>query len=414
VVAPLALLGICLTWPRRSSLWLLYLMLAAFAASVVMFYVFARYRYPLVPFLVLFASAGLAAFRSALRSGPLPRTAGCIAATIAAFVFCNWPMTSKRMMQATTFANIGNAYVLRGKPDKAIAYYRQSLEIEPSLETRCWLASALDACGDLDEAITYYRRALQMAPDYADAMNNLGNALVKQGKLDEAIGQYRQALRIDPRLVTAMNNLGGALQRQGKLDEAAGCYRQALQVDPDNTDVRRNLAAVLASQGKLDEAIREYRQVLKVDPGLPLDHVGLASALSMTGEMEEAFRHLREAVRLAPDSPVVLNQVAWLLATQPGWDREARNEAIRLARQSSELTGNKNAGILDTLAAAFAAAGQFDQALATAQMALERASAAGDERLTSDIRVRIGLYRQEKPYREPMPGPVATRPLFVQ
>ena len=87
--------------------------------------------------------------------------------------------------------------------------------------------------GKLDEAIACYRRALELKPDYAEAHNNLGNALKDQGKLDEAVACYRRALELKPDYAEAHNNLGNVLKDQGKLDEAVACYRRALELKPD-------------------------------------------------------------------------------------------------------------------------------------------------------------------------------------
>jgi len=63
VLIPLTVVGLFVTWPQRRRLWVLHAMAAAYAASVVLFFVFARYRYPLVPFLLLFSAAGIAGGR---------------------------------------------------------------------------------------------------------------------------------------------------------------------------------------------------------------------------------------------------------------------------------------------------------------------------------------------------------------
>ena len=96
--------------------------------------------------------------------------------------------------------------------------------------------------GKLDEAIACYRRALELKPDYAEAHNNLGNALKDQGKLDEAVACYRRALELKPDYAEAHNNLGIALKDQGKLDEAVACYRRALELKPDYAEAHLNLS----------------------------------------------------------------------------------------------------------------------------------------------------------------------------
>src|SRR5262249_17128783 len=107
VLVPLSLPGFALTWPIRTRLWILYAMTLAYAASVVAFYVFARYRYPLVPLLAVFAAAGIVEviesvrrLRSADRDRLGAFSGRAAAAVVAAAVFCNWPIVSASMMQA--------------------------------------------------------------------------------------------------------------------------------------------------------------------------------------------------------------------------------------------------------------------------------------------------------------------------
>ena len=104
--------------------------------------------------------------------------------------------------------------------------------------------------GKLDEAVACYRRALELKPDYAEAHNNLGNALKDQGKLDEAIACYRRALELKPDYAEAHNNLGNAFKDQGKLDEAVACYRRALELKPDYAEAHNNLGDALTGAGE--------------------------------------------------------------------------------------------------------------------------------------------------------------------
>ncbi len=154
VLVPLAALGVWATWPQRKRLWILYAMAIAYAASVVMFYVFARYRFPLVPFLVLFASAGLASFPRFVRASSTRRSALALASVLAVAVFVNWPILSRNLMQAVSESNLGVALAEEGR---------------------------------LDEAADHYRRAIALKADYAPAYSNLGAVLRAKGELD-AVG----------------------------------------------------------------------------------------------------------------------------------------------------------------------------------------------------------------------------------
>jgi tetratricopeptide (TPR) repeat protein len=109
-----------------------------------------------------------------------------------------------------------------------------------------------------------------------------------------------------------------------------------------------------------------------------------------------------------------MNGLAWVLATHP--DRKLRDSgrAIRLAQRASELTENRDASILDTLAAAYAAADQFDQAVATAEAALGLIDDRASSDLETDLKKRLDLYRQRSPFREPGFDRVTDRPVSEQ
>src|SRR5206468_1710518 len=102
VLVPLGLFGVIVTWTVRPRPWILYAMMLAYAASVVLFYVFARYRYPLVPFLILFAAAGMAAIPEMTRARSIPGRLWTLAAVAAVAVFANWPVLSTTLMRAVT------------------------------------------------------------------------------------------------------------------------------------------------------------------------------------------------------------------------------------------------------------------------------------------------------------------------
>jgi protein O-GlcNAc transferase len=89
------------------------------------------------------------------------------------------------------------------------------------------------AFNQYDSAIDSYTQALQIKPDYAEALYNMGNALLKKGEVDAAIDSYTQALKIKPDYAEAHNNIGGVQLKNGELDAAIGSYKQALQINPD-------------------------------------------------------------------------------------------------------------------------------------------------------------------------------------
>ena len=133
ILVPLACFGVWVTWPARSRLWILYVLAGAYAASVVVFFIYARYRFPLVPFLVMFAAAGLAEGAAFLRQRSRNQimTAAAVAAGVA--LATNWPMLSTTTMRAVTEHNLGAALQSEGRLDEAVVHYRRAVDIKPRL-----------------------------------------------------------------------------------------------------------------------------------------------------------------------------------------------------------------------------------------------------------------------------------------
>ncbi|MGD0017604.1 MAG: tetratricopeptide repeat protein, partial [Verrucomicrobiia bacterium] len=228
--------------------------------------------------------------------------------------------------------------------------------------------------GKLAEAIAEYQVALQIEPDYIDAHYNLGNILYQLDKLPEAVEQFKQALRIKPDYAEAHINLGSALFGLGRVMEAIGQYEQALRIKPDSAEAHYNLGVALASQGRIAEAIAQYRETL----------------------------------RLEPDLPTALNRLAWILATQGDANLRNPGEAVRLAERLHAITGDQQADTFDVLAAAYAGAGRFNDAVQAAQKALDLAMATeqyelapnGHSGLARQIQERLKLYQTGRPFHD--------------
>jgi tetratricopeptide (TPR) repeat protein len=251
---------------------------------------------------------------------------------------------------------------------------------------------------DLD---ALWRETLAKNPDAWLAHNNLGARLKSQGRVDEAIIHYRAAIRAKPTFADAHNNLAIVLSSRGRLDEAIRHYRLALAAKPNSARIHNNLAGALRAGDRLDEAIGHFRRAVKLEPAFAVAHYNLAATLDQAGAPEDAVPHYREAARLRPEWPLPPRAMAWILATHPDIPGERRVEAVGPAERAAELTANRDAETLDVLAAAYAAAGRFDRAVAVAQAALDRATADGDEQRVQGVRQRLRLYARSEPYVQP-------------
>lgn len=312
-----------------------------------------------------------------------------------------WPESPDASIQ------LGFALARQGKLPPAVLSYRRALALDPgSAEAHAYLGSALAAQGNLDEAIVHFEQALHTRPNHAELHDWLGSALREKGRTEEAFGHFREAVRLDPRFAMAHFNLGRALKQQGKLDEAVREYRRALEIDARLAVAHKSLGSILGSQGRLDEAVRNFREALRVEPDDAEAHNNLGLALRMLGKHEEAIRHFRAALLRRSDWPAPMSELAWILATHP--DPKVRDpaEALRLAERAAEQTSHRDPAVLDVLAAAYAAAGDWDRATATAGMALTLAAKRSPS-MAEEIAERLALYRNKAPYRERTP--VGTR-----
>jgi spermidine synthase len=172
---------------------------------------------------------------------------------------------------------------------------------------------------------------------------------------------------------------------------------RALEIDPGLADAHNNLAKLLALDGRTKEAIDHLNRALEIRPVYPDAQYNLARTLRSTGRASEATEYYRKALALRPDWPPVLSEAAWLLATHP--DPSVRNpiQAVSFAERAVGMTNRRDPVALDVLAAAYAAAGRFDMAVATGRAAQELL-AKGNSDAAAVIAGRISMYQKRQAF----------------
>ena len=255
-----------------------------------------------------------------------------------------------------------------------------------------------------------YRHAIAVTHGNFPAYNNLGTALEAQGKRDEAIRCYTEAVRWRPGYADAHCNLGNAYAALKRRGEALEEYEKALRADPKLARAHYHLANQLLADGQAADAAGHYQTALALKPDYAEAHYQLAVALLARDEVAEASRHYREAVRLKPDWLEALNNLSWLLATQPDARFRDGKQAVELAARAVALTRTNDAKLLDTLGAALAETGRFPEAADAARSAARLAQASGAAQLGREIEAHRQCYERGQPFREPSaPGPKASR-----
>jgi tetratricopeptide (TPR) repeat protein len=304
---------------------------------------------------------------------------------------------------AETAINLGNVRLTRGRPEEAVALYRQAVQLDSSNEKAPYnLAVVLAGQGKIDEAIARYRQALALNPAMAEAHRDLGEALLHAGRVAEAKAELEQALRLAPGDPEAEHQLGRAAGAAGEWDQAVAHYSRALRGKYQGRKsalIHRELAEVLHQLGRDGEAIIHDQAAYRLDPDDTDAVIDLATALVGAGRIGEAVEILKSAVGRHPDAAQLAGSLAWIRATRPEESWRDASEAVRLAEHACALTGFEDADQLDTLAAAYAEAGRFEDAVRIGRRALELAAADGEQ--AEEMRRRLALYEQRRPFRSP-------------
>ncbi|HEV2437716.1 MAG TPA: tetratricopeptide repeat protein [Verrucomicrobiae bacterium] len=331
--------------------------------------------------------------------------AGCLMATWIQLEYWQNNMTLFFHARAVTANNyvadchLGEALEEIGQFGKAVAYLEEASRINPNYARgESELGAALASQGKLPEAIVHFQKAVRLRPKDAVLRYNLGTARLNRGQLDEAAAQFSTALQLNPDFAEAHRSLALVLLKQGKTPEALDHFSKSVELNPDDAEAHFDYGLVLLDNNRLTEAAVQFSQELALSPYQPMGHYRLAEALFRQYESREAIAEFWKALRLAPNFPDALNELAWILATDPDPKLRSGAVAVHLAERACDLTHDQVAAMLTTLGAAYAEAGRFPEAIATAQTARDLASASGQKDLADNDEQFLKLYQSRQAY----------------
>jgi protein O-mannosyl-transferase len=246
---------------------------------------------------------------------------------------------------------------------------------------------------------TLWQDTLAKNPTAWIAHNNLGVIQLKRGELASAERSFRSVLQFQPGDVRTHNNLGSLSLMRGDFAGAIAHFEAALAGEPDFVGARLNLCKALLAQGRVGDAADHYLHALRVDPDVASVQSKLGLLLLTRADSDVASRFFDRALKLAPTWTMLINERAWMLATATNPSATDVAEALRFARRAAELSDRQDPNVLDTLAAAHAAAGRFDDAIGTAEAALALIEDPKSP-LADQIRQRLTCYRSGNPYHD--------------
>lgn len=293
----------------------------------------------------------------------------------------------------------GNAWADKRDYDRAIADYSEALRINPQYAVAYYNRGlAWRNKRDYDRAIADYSEAVRINPKNADAYNNRGIVWSDKRDYDRAIADYNETLRINPMDAKAYNNRGYAYNNKRDYDRAIADYSEALSINPQYALAFYNRGNAWRSKRDPDRAIADYSEALRISPQYALAYYHRGNAKVDKRDYERGIADYNEALRLNPNHLGVHNSAAWILATAPLASVRNGARAVELARKAADLSQSKDADILDTLAAAYAEAKNFPEAVRWQEKALEFPDFAKSQ--SNAAQRRLALYRKGQPYHQ--------------
>jgi tetratricopeptide (TPR) repeat protein len=288
----------------------------------------------------------------------------------------------------------------QGKIDLAAAEALKAVQADPSNVTaRGFHALSLSGLGQDEEAIKEAERGVELNP--VDSAAHLSLAIsAKRSDLERAIAEARQAIKLGSENSSAYQFLMNCLFESHRYNEAADLGREWLAVTPYDAAAHSALGAALAENGDVVLAAEHLGYVMMLRPEFEQAHAQLRQILLSLAREPDGLQRLREISANAPDSPRMLDELAWLLATYPDSRSRDGTEAVRLAERACALTERRIPALLDTLAAAYAEAGDFSLAISAGDEALSRARSSGDNDAVKLSESILASLREKLPYRQ--------------
>jgi tetratricopeptide (TPR) repeat protein len=445
LIACLGLAGMVVVLRQWRTWFLPIAFLVIYMGTVVAFFCPARYRLPIVPVLMLSAAAGIlqvVELARARRIGPIVAYASVLVAGVIFFYSYRSDWTEFRQGGAGEGHYILGNHFAQAHDDqpadyeRAAEHYAEAVKLrtkDPTIRLRlvetliklgrleeteqqfaellsAWPRDAtvryaygvfLEGTGRPDAAVEQFEVALELHPRNADVHHKLADTLLKLGRYEEAAAQAQAALTLLPNLTPARMTLAVSLMQSGQLEKAVEQFDEVLSQQPANRSALHYRGSTLAKLGRFEQAIASLQEALRLDPFHAQANNALAGALQDVGRDKEALQVLRQALSGAPREPRLVNRLAWLLATTTDDEVRDGERAVTLAQQAVELSGQPYPETLDTLAAAYAAAGRLEEAINTARQAIEIARRSGRDERAAEIETRLRLYEQGQSYRAP-------------
>lgn len=349
IIGPLGALGLLVSLRRRGETFPLWGFLLVYMLSVVLFFVNARFRAPVLPVLILFAAFGAVwLVQQVFRLRWLPLAGGAVALAGMGMVVSRVPANvdlriDHNMIQST--AATGQILFEQDRRDEALALLA-------------------------DAAAQSRASGMPLKPDH---WITLGLLLLEQQAYVAAADCFQQAIRLKPDHEVGYQNLGVALAGQNRMSDAAAAFSQALRLRPDDPRSQANLGNALVQSGNVQEGVELLRSAVRSDPRLLSAAAAASEALLRRNRHVDAERVVSAMLEIAPNDLRLLVMMIQIRAASPVEELRDSAQAVELARKALQLSRGQDPVILHVSSLALFHAGRTRESRDLALRALELA-----------------------------------------
>ncbi|CAN5272967.1 hypothetical protein BH10PLA2_BH10PLA2_33750 [soil metagenome] len=259
-----------------------------------------------------------------------------------------------------------------------------------------WLS--MDDAVLLDKANDYFTDQIENDPTNVFAYAYRGVAHAANGDLQHALEDVSTAIQLNPGNPTWLSNRGVIWNELMEFDRALEDLNEAIRLNPSFAIGLNNRGLVWTNKDKIDNALADFNEAIRIDPSYERAFLHRGNAWSKKKDYERALADYKQALRIDPKDANAYNQLAWLLATCPKDALRDSKKAIAYAKKACELSDWKFGQYIDTLATAYAANGEFDQAVKMEQKALDDTEFVTRNGLEASERFK--LFEQKQAYRQ--------------
>jgi tetratricopeptide (TPR) repeat protein len=260
---------------------------------------------------------------------------------------------------------------------------------------------ALAGAGITSAFDLFAKRRPFLKPAFCGALLSLLSVLTwrQTGTYRDLETLWRDTLNRNPASWMVQNSVAGILLGKGQVADALAHLQKALELNPNSVVTHNSFGYALLQIGRVNESFAHLQKALEINPNYMPAHFNLANTLLQMKRVDEAVFHLQKVLTGAPGDAEAQKNMAWVLATWPDARIRDGAKAVELAEHANRSeSGNPIIGA--TLAAAYAEAGRFPDAIRTAETAFHLATDSGNTALAELLRAQIVLYRSGHPFRD--------------